>query len=266
MSQALNKLRRRKEAKRLLMDAVSHPENVIVVHYSCESFYDRAQGTSPRITSLAVRNLHSAIAISFSIHQIAEKKKVPYTSVEENYDVLEKQMLDEFYDYVRQHQNYKWLHWRMRNSNFGFPALEHRYRVLGGDPPQIHETALIDLPRMLKRIYGADYISHNRLEKLMEKNQITKLDFLTGAEEAKAFEDKQYVKLHQSTLRKADVIAIVASMAAEGSLKTDAKWREQYGFSPSIIGELIKENWVISSIIGIIAFLSAVLGIVSFFR
>lgn len=56
----------------------------------------------------------------------------------------------------------------------------------------------------------------------MEKNHITKLDFLTGAEEASAFEAKEYVKLHQSTLRKVDVIAIIAVMAHEGTLKTEA--------------------------------------------
>lgn len=144
--------------------------------------------------------------------------------------------------------------------------MAHRYRVLGGEPVQIHETALFDLPRLLKRIYGPDYISHNRLEKLMEKNQISRLDFLTGEQEAKAFEAKEYVKLHQSTLRKVDVMAITAVMAHEGTLKTEARWRDQYGFSPSIIAEFIKENWLISSIIALIAFVSAVLGIIGYFR
>ena len=32
-------------------------ENVWVIHYSCESFYDRTDSRSPRITSLAVRKL-----------------------------------------------------------------------------------------------------------------------------------------------------------------------------------------------------------------
>jgi hypothetical protein len=100
----------------------------------------------------------------------------------------------------------------------------------------------------------------------MEKNQISRLDFLTGEQEAKAFEAKEYVKLHQSTLRKVDVMAITAVMAHEGTLKTEARWRDQYGFSPSIIAEFIKENWLISSIIALIAFVSAVLGIIGYFR
>jgi hypothetical protein len=205
--------------------------NVIVIHYSCESFFNRPEGTSPRITSIAVSSLSSRIAASFSIHQIAERRHFSREKLEEHYDELEKQMLDEFYDHVRQHQNHKWLHWRMRNSTYGFPALEHRYRVLGGKPPHLPETDLFELPRILKRIYGPDYISHNRLENLMAKNNISSLTFLTGAEEASAFDAKDYVKLHQSTLRKVDVIAIVATKAHEGTLKTGAKWRDQYGFS-----------------------------------
>jgi hypothetical protein len=105
-----------------LAEVMGHPEHAIVIHYSCESFYDRPQGTSPRITSIAVRNLESGIATSFSIQQIAELHHLSREKLEQQYDILERQMLDEFYEYVRQHQSCRWLHWRMRNSNFGFPA------------------------------------------------------------------------------------------------------------------------------------------------
>lgn len=37
----------------------AHPANVWVIHYSCESFYDRPEGRSPRITSIATRKLNS---------------------------------------------------------------------------------------------------------------------------------------------------------------------------------------------------------------
>ncbi len=33
--------------------------NVQAIHYSCESFYDRPEGQSPRITSIAIRLLDS---------------------------------------------------------------------------------------------------------------------------------------------------------------------------------------------------------------
>jgi hypothetical protein len=140
--------------------------NVWVIHYSCESFYDRPNGQSPRITSIAVRKLDSAQTRSFSIHQIAERRKVPSGEIEAHYDTLEREMLDAFYDHVRSFQGTKYLHWNMRDINFGFAAIEHRYRVLGGDPVVIEDERKIDLSRLLIDIFGVGYIGHPRLESL----------------------------------------------------------------------------------------------------
>lgn len=46
---------------RLFADAA----NVWIIHYSCESFYERPEGRSPRITSIALRMLDSAQTVSF---------------------------------------------------------------------------------------------------------------------------------------------------------------------------------------------------------
>lgn len=51
--------KRQSIARKELDDIWDHPEQVSVIHYSCESFYDRTDGTSPRITSIAIRNLES---------------------------------------------------------------------------------------------------------------------------------------------------------------------------------------------------------------
>ena len=48
-----------------------------------------------------------------------------------------------------------------------------------------------------------------RLENLLEKNFIKPRDFLSGPQEAAAPENRNCVGLHQSTLRKVDVIANV---------------------------------------------------------
>ena len=66
-----------KEARQRLDSLFSDRSKVWVIHYSCESFYDRPNGASPRITSPAVRSLDSAQTHSFSIHQVAERLKVP---------------------------------------------------------------------------------------------------------------------------------------------------------------------------------------------
>jgi hypothetical protein len=261
MGNAIRRLQKRKKALNTVSELMTHPESVVVIHYSCESFYDRPDGSSPRITSIAARNLATGQTASFSIHQMAERQKVARGEIEQNYDSLEKIMLDGFYEYVRGHLTHKWLHWNMRDINYGFQAIAHRYRVLGGQPDEIHESSLVDLARLITAIYGVGYVGHPRLEKLVEKNKISDKDFLTGANEAIAFNDKEYVKLHQSTLRKVDILANIIERADNHSLKTNSTWKDLYGDYPEAVGEFLKENWLIT----LIAFISAVAGIIALF-
>ncbi len=187
--------------------------NTWVIHYSCESFYNRPNGASPRITSIAVRRLDSGQTLSFSIHQVAEERGVPFAEIEAHYDALERQMLGAFYAHVGGHRGMRYLHWNMRDINYGFAAIEHRFRVLKGEPVVVDDDKKIDLARLFIDIYGVGYVGHPRLENLLEKNSIKPRDFLTGPQEAEAFENRNYVGLHQSTLRKVDVIANIAQRA-----------------------------------------------------
>jgi hypothetical protein len=152
----------------------------------------------------------------------------------------------------------------MRDINYGFHAIEHRYKVLGGEPFKIEESKKFDLARALIAIYGVGYIGHPRLERLVQKNKISDIGFLTGKEEADAFENKEYVKLHQSTLRKVDIISSIYERAVDDSLKTNATWKDIYGSVPKIIGEHLKENWIIS-IIGFIGGIASIVGLIMFF-
>ena len=108
-------------------------------------------------------------------------------------------------------------------------------------------------------IYGVGYIGHPRLQKLIEKNKITDGGFLSGKDEADAFDQKDYIKLHQSTLRKADILSNIFERTADGSIKTSSSWLEQYGAHPRIIVELVREHWLWSLIVmvAIIAGLAA---------
>jgi hypothetical protein len=99
-------------------------------------------------------------------------------------------MLDRFFEFVRVRLHMSWVHWNMRDVNYGFAAIEHRYRVLGGTPIQIAEDRKFDLARALVDLYGVGYIGHPRLETLLTKNRIAARDFLSGAQEADAFEKK----------------------------------------------------------------------------
>ena len=180
-------------------------ETILIVHYSCQSLNDSNEGYSPRITSIVVHNFESRTSHSFSIHLEAEIAKISKDKIEEKYDDLEKGMLKNFYSFVKEHQNFCWLHWNMRNIHYGFETLEHRYRALGAtnnDIPSIPDNKRFNLSDLITDMYGENCVSHPRMGKLMELNGGIPKGFLSGEEESKAFSNKEYIKLHESTLSK----------------------------------------------------------------
>lgn len=256
-----HRLKKRKKALTDIQTLVENAANLLIIHYSCESFYDIKDGRTPRITSIAVRYFNTGQTETFSIHKVAEKKGF-ITDIESHYDELEKIMLSDFYKFVKTHLNNNWVHWNMRDINYGFQAIDHRFSVLGGKPTTIPDSQKFDLARKLVDIY-ADYADHPRLEKLIEMNNITKKDFLSGAEEAKAFDELKYVELHRSTLRKVDIFHSILERVIDNSLKTKSKWNHIYGFTPQGIFVSIKDHWLfalISIVVG--AAISAIFGIV----
>lgn len=265
MGKELTKLRHRREAKRRLEELDKERKLVHVIHYSCESFYDIKDGRTPRVTSIAVRNYASGQTKSFSIHKSAEQKNVPVGEISDRYDELEREMLGEFFEYMKYLQGHRFVHWNMRDINYGFPAIEHRFKVLGGEPLVIEDDRKFDLARELVALYTVKYAPHGdfgRMHSLMDMNFIGAKDALTGKEEADAFENKEYVKLHQSTLRKADVIANLLDRTLDGSLKTKATWRERNGVHPVALLEFLTEHWIW----GIIVAVGVIVGIVSGIR
>ncbi|CAB5498948.1 hypothetical protein [Bathymodiolus thermophilus thioautotrophic gill symbiont] len=244
-----SRLSRRKEEFERIDRVMEHPEDALVIHYSCESFYDRKDGKTPRVTSIAVRNLKSGQTNSFSIHKIAEQKTSVGT-IYGHYNQLEKEMLKEYFEYLKENQGKTWIHWNMRDINYGFSALEHRFKALKGTPFLLIEVKKFDLSKAMVSLYGIEYIEHPRLTKLIKKNNdITSKDFLTGEEEADAFENKEYVKLHQSTLRKVDILANIFERIADRTIKTNFKWYKAYRWHPKVLVELIKQNSIISFLV-----------------
>ena len=55
----LAKLRLRKEAIKDIKELSKRDEYILIIHYSCESFYELKEGQTPRITSIAVKNYKS---------------------------------------------------------------------------------------------------------------------------------------------------------------------------------------------------------------
>lgn len=255
----LRRIKKRNAALKRIAELDQRCETCVVIHYSCESFYDKTDGKKPRVTSIAVRNLASGQTGSFSIHKVAEQRDVDFSNIESNYDSLEREMLDKFYEHLSKTMLCTWIHWNMRDINYGFPAIEHRYKVLGGTPIELPEERKFDLARTLIDVFGVKYISHSRLENLVKLNKMTARDFLVGKDEADAFTNKEFVKLHQSTLRKADIMANIFERLSDGSIKTNAKWADIYGLSIESVVSYIKQHWIISAL----SIISVIVGLVA---
>ena len=257
---------KQQKAARVKLEALfQEPSTVAAIHYSCESFHDRAEGRSPRITSIAIANLATQQAESFSIHKLAERQSTPYASIESEYDDLELQMLEDFFAYLKYNHQLKYLHWNMRDDNYGFQAIEHRFRVLSKDTDPNHrvpESQKFDLAILLKDIYGPMYAQYPRMQRLLENNSAVPLGFLPGPDEAIAFEKKEYHRLHQSSLAKVHAITTVAQLAYNRQLKTTTGfWQMHGGGMKAPITLLLEHPIVVGSItlIGAIAGVSALL-------
>lgn len=261
MSSELIRVKKRQETKAELNKIYENAEQALLIHYSCESFYDIKDGRTPRVTSIAVQNLKSAQTESFSIHKIAERKGVNISDIPERYDELEKEMLSNFFDFIRCRQMFHFIHWNMRDGNYGFSAIEHRFQVLGGEPYKVLDDKKFDLARALISLFSRQYIEHGdsgRLLALIKLNNITDKDALTGKQEAAAFENGEYIKLHQSTLRKVACISSIVDRTVDGSLITNATWLDKNGMHPKAIVEYVKGHWIWSLVV-MLAVLSGLL-------
>jgi hypothetical protein len=258
MSNTIRRISTYKTAKKTICGFYDYTNNSLLIHYSCESFYNIKDGRTPRITSIAIRYLNSSQTISFSIHKIAELKKIAHSEITERYDELEKQMLSDFYSFVNEHKSYRWLHWNMRDINFGFEAIKHRAMILGVKTYDISDNNKFDFSRLLIEKYGKKYASHPRLKCLIEINSISPKNWLEGEEEATAFDNQEYVKLHQSTLSKVNVMENILKLTAEDGLITKAKNIDVYGLSPQGLFELAKDNWLYSFILIILTTLLSI--------
>lgn len=250
-----------KEAKKIIQDIYQQKNTCLLIHYSCESFYDVPNGATPRITCIAVKHFGTSQTTSFSIHKIAELRHIKFEEITSHYDELEKEMLKEYFSFVSNHTSFTWIHWNMRDIVYGFQAIEHRYKVLGGKPVEIPDEKKIDLSQLLIMMFSPSYIGHPRLEKLKEKNKISYLNYLSGKEEAESFQNGEYVKLHGSTTAKVDLLKNIIERIRSDNLKVNAKWKEIYGFSFQSIYQLLNNKWWIRLIVFIITlFLGGLIG------
>ena len=193
-----------------------------IIHYSSEGLFDDGtNGLSTRITSIVVMHYATRQIVSFSLHTEAESLAVPREKMELSYDDIERSLLKRFYDFARDRREEYWIHWNMRSVTFGFEHLEHRYRVLhGAEPPLIPVEVRINLNDALKVRYGDGYAKDPKLPNLMRMNSGMSPSYLSGAEEAEAFKQKQFIRMNNSTISKVMFLQYVVDQSIAGRLRT----------------------------------------------
>lgn len=252
----MSRITDRTKALKILKEIDEKKNIYSVIHYSSESFVDLA-GKSPRITSIAIQNLESGQAELFAIYKTAEIMKIKEENILENYSKIEKNMLSDFFGFVETNNSRMWLHWNMRDSIYGFQALEHRFQVLKGKPFKLPNTQKLSIADLFKDLYGPNYIENPKMTKLMDKNFLKPLNFLSGSEEAQAFKDNKYHNLSMSTAGKVRMFSQMVDLAIDDTLKTNTKKIELYGIGLEAKWHYFKEtkwfltvSWLTTTIIG----------------
>ncbi len=247
-----------KTGKALIQTLRSQNNKTLIIHYSCESFFN-LNGRTPRITSICVKNRSSQTTKTFSIHLEAQIKGMQFSSISDiDYDLLEGQMLRDFFKYMKSHNTFNWVHWNMKNASFGFEAISNRYKILGGYPKDIEDQFKFDLVDLISKIYTNKFEKHEpngQLLNLAERNKISKRDALKGKDEADAFDNKDYLKLHMSTSRKVDIIDQVLTLEEQGKLKVETSFWQIYGITPVGVFEMIRNNWILFLLWSILVYL-----------
>ena len=247
----------RKKASEVLSKMDTKPEDYIIIHYTCDDFK-----MSQIISSIAVRKLNDGQTESFSLYKTAQNKNINNDDIPDHQIEIEKEMLKDFYKFVSRNQNKHWIHWNMSSDNYGFKAIEHRYRVLGGKPKIIDDDKKIDLSHLFIQLYGKGYAKHPRMESLMGKNKIScPNDFLPGyskenkLDEPKALSQKQYKIIQMSCLRKVDVFSNFITLAINGQLKVYTPWWSYYGVTIKGVLAMLNEKWWFKIVTYLLTFL-----------
>jgi len=213
------------DASAFLKDIKKSPDHYYIIHYSSEHLFDETiSGSSPRITSIVVNHYSTGQIQSFAIHTVADLLGIPKAQVAAQYDLIEKEMLTQFFSFVAPRTQHLWVHWNMRTIVFGFEHLEHRYKhFTGQNAPTIPVENRINLNDVLRSKYGELYAAHPQMINLMRLQGDLPKHFLTGEQESQCFANQEFIRMHLSTISKVQFFGYAIRQAIRGKLRTQGK-------------------------------------------
>lgn len=200
-----------------------HRRNCLIIHYACQSLYDDKDTHSPRIANIVVKDYDSDQTFSFALHFAAERLGIGKLDIDGRLDEIERRLLEDFFDFVRQHPGNLWLHWNMSNLVYGFETLAHRFSLLTDrNAPSIDMENRINLAELLVGRYGPNYSTIPHIPGLMQLNGGLKRDFVAGADEVELFRQGEFARLHSSTMAKVGFFREVVDKVLDRKLKTQS--------------------------------------------
>lgn len=194
-----------------LRRAIRDGEEIIAVHYACESFLT-AKDHPPAVASAAVFDLRTNEVIGFSRADCPSGRST---------EQCEEDLLRGLFDELNRHRDSHVLHWNMDRPEFGFGALIKRWHFLKGEDPEfIPPLRRYDVDGLFDAEFGENYAPHGKLESMARLNELDMRSFLRGKDEAAAFVSQDWATLGRSSASKARIIGTLLERLVAGSAKT----------------------------------------------
>lgn len=149
----------------------------------------------------------------------------------------------------------------MKNNNFGFSAIEDRFRVLNGNPIHFEEGKIINISVLLKKKYGINYAKDNiwngktmgKMYDIFVLNQITDSNILDGEREIIEYMVKNITSIEQSVLGKLKAFKIIMEKTADNVLKCRGNiLKDVYGLNIMGMARYIQDNALLALLFSIL--------------
>lgn len=190
-------------------------ELIYCVHYSCENLYKAED--------------HPAIVSCIAISTIGESGYTAWSPADYDLDgahdkagsAAEKRVLESYFEFLRSSGMSKIIHWNMSSSDYGFEALENRFRYVGlGDPYIVPKDRLYDSDDLIAVRFGARFADHPKLFSTAILNGVNLRHALKGEVEAESALSGNHAAVKRSTADKVRAIATLAERFFTGALVT----------------------------------------------
>jgi hypothetical protein len=237
--------RERDFARRQLAALFDAPERAYAIHYALQRLRRDETDLTPPVAAIAVHNVGTGEEQVFSIEAEARSAGVSLGAALPAAQLLalEYALLWRFNDFLAHHRDRLFVHWYMRDERFGFQALEARFRRAlseinagifgersvaaaagfaaspGPFPVLLPQEGRIDLALVLRHLYGIGPIG---LRDLAAVNALKHSDLIEGIFEPMAFATGNHAHLALSSATKARLIAQIAGLAGDGTVRAPA--------------------------------------------